>query len=76
MTGNIYQSIPAPGLRADVILVVHALIVCFVIVGQLLILAGWWRGWAWAGTSIWTCLRPPVHRIQSKHIPAETFFDY
>ena len=47
MTGDIYQSIPAPGLWADLILVVHALIVCFVIVGQLLILAGWWRGWAW-----------------------------
>jgi hypothetical protein len=47
MTGNIYQSIPAPGLWADLILVVHALIVCFVIVGQLLILAGWWQSWAW-----------------------------
>lgn len=47
MTDDIYQSIPHPGLMADLILVAHALIVCFVVGGQLIILVGWWRGWAW-----------------------------
>lgn len=47
MTDGIYQSIPHPGLWADLILVAHALIVCFVIGGQLMIMFGWSRGWAW-----------------------------
>ncbi len=34
-------------LLADVIGVTHALIVLFIVGGQGLILAGWWRGWAW-----------------------------
>lgn len=32
---------------ADAVLVVHAAYVAFVVGGLLLILAGWWRGWAW-----------------------------
>lgn len=34
-------------LLADVVLVVHALFVLFVVAGQMLILIGLWRGWAW-----------------------------
>lgn len=47
MADDLYQSIPLPGLWADAILVVHALIVCFVVGGQALIMAGWWRDWSW-----------------------------
>lgn len=47
MAESIYQSFPYPGLWADLILVAHALIVCFVIGAQVVILAGWWRGWPW-----------------------------
>lgn len=47
MSGSIYQSIPHPGLVADVILAVHVLVVIFVVGGQLLILLGWWRAWSW-----------------------------
>jgi hypothetical protein len=32
---------------ADGVLVVHALFVAFVVLGQLLIVVGLWRGWAW-----------------------------
>lgn len=42
-----YQRVPAPGLLADTILLVHGLIVAFVIGGQALILLGWWRRWTW-----------------------------
>jgi len=49
---NIYQSIPAPDLWADLILVIHALIVCFVLGGQVMILVGWRRGWHWV-TNAW-----------------------
>lgn len=34
-------------LAADVLLVVHALFVGFVIAGLLLVIAGGWRGWSW-----------------------------
>jgi hypothetical protein len=44
---DVYRSIPNPALWADAILVVHALIVCFVVAGQAAILLGWWQGWAW-----------------------------
>lgn len=47
MTSDMYQSIPQPALVADIILLIHALIVGFVIAGQVLILVGWWRGWFW-----------------------------
>lgn len=39
---------------ADALLVLHAAIVLFVILGQLLIMVGGWRGWAW--------IRRPVFR--------------
>ena len=41
------QTLANPGFWADVILVAHALIVCFVVGGQGLILLGGWRGWPW-----------------------------
>jgi hypothetical protein len=44
---DIYQHIPHPGLLADVVLVIHGLIVVFVIAGQALILIGWARNWYW-----------------------------
>lgn len=47
MAGSVFQSIPNPGFWADAILVAHALIVCFVLGGQLGILLGGWRGWPW-----------------------------
>lgn len=47
MANTIYEAIPHPGLVADIILAAHALIVCFVVGGQVLILTGWWRGWSW-----------------------------
>jgi len=47
MADEIYQSIPHPGLLADLILLVHALVVCFVIAGQVMILVGGWRDWSW-----------------------------
>lgn len=34
-------------LLADIVLVVHALFVLFVVAGQMLILIGLWRGWTW-----------------------------
>ncbi|MFO7762576.1 MAG: DUF2784 domain-containing protein [Wenzhouxiangellaceae bacterium] len=47
MAEDIYHSIPHPGLWADLILIVHALIVCFVVSAQAVILVGWWKGWSW-----------------------------
>ncbi len=35
------------GALADLVLVIHALFVAFVVIGQLLILVGLWRRWAW-----------------------------
>ena len=40
------------GFWADVIGVFHAAIVLFVVGGQALILAGWWRKWAWT-CNVW-----------------------
>ncbi len=47
MGADIYRSIPHPGFWADALLVVHALIVCFVVVGLALILLGGRRDWRW-----------------------------
>ena len=52
MASAFYDSVPHPGLWADLILVLHMLVVAFVIGGQLLILIGWWRGWSWI-TNLW-----------------------
>jgi hypothetical protein len=37
----------AAALLADLVLVLHVGVVLFVVVGELLVLAGGWRGWAW-----------------------------
>ena len=42
-------------VAADLALVAHALFVAFVVVGQVLILVGWMRGWRWT--------RNPVFRL-------------
>jgi hypothetical protein len=42
-----YKQIPWPGALADLILLLHFLIVLFVVLGQILILLGWQRGWQW-----------------------------
>lgn len=34
-------------LLADLVLVLHVGVVLFVVIGELLVLAGGWRGWAW-----------------------------
>jgi hypothetical protein len=36
-----------PALLADCILIVHSLFILFVVLGQVLILLGWHRHWAW-----------------------------
>lgn len=41
------ERIPAPALAADILLVFHALVVAFVLFGQVLILAGGALGWSW-----------------------------
>ncbi len=46
-TNHFLSQLPMPGLLADVILVVHALIVGFVVFGQLAFMVGWARGWLW-----------------------------
>ena len=45
--GNLYQSLPFPGLLADLVLLVHAAVVAFVVIGQALFIAGGLRGWSW-----------------------------
>ena len=47
MENDIYQTLPAPGLLADLLLVIHAAIVAFVVVGQILFMTGGVRGWQW-----------------------------
>jgi hypothetical protein len=47
MSRAFLESLPLPGLLADLVLVVHALFVAFVIGGQVAVLIGWVRGWDW-----------------------------
>lgn len=47
MSDGLLAAIPAPGMVADLILVVHATIVAFVVIGQVLIMLGGMRGWRW-----------------------------
>lgn len=47
MEPSIYQSLPAPGLLADLILALHAGIVVFAVLGQALFMIGGLLGWAW-----------------------------
>ena len=47
VAGQFYQSLPYPGLLADLVLVVHAAIVAFVVLGQILFILGGVSGWRW-----------------------------
>jgi hypothetical protein len=47
LSNSFVQQVPAPGLLADGILILHASIVAFVVVGQLAIVVGWVRRWSW-----------------------------
>lgn len=47
MSRAFFESVPFPGLLADLVLVIHALFVAFVIGGQVAVLIGWMRGWDW-----------------------------
>lgn len=42
-----YESLPAPGLLADLVLLVHAAIVALVVLGLMLFILGGLRGWRW-----------------------------
>jgi hypothetical protein len=35
------------GFLADLMVAIHVAYVLYVVIGQLLILIGWWRGWQW-----------------------------
>lgn len=52
MGEGVLATLPQPALWADAILVAHALVVCFVVAGQALILVGGWRGWDWV-RNVW-----------------------
>jgi len=47
MQSSIYESLPAPALLADLVLLIHAGIVLFVVLGQALFLIGGVAGWRW-----------------------------
>lgn len=47
MSDSWLATIPAPGLMADLLLLGHAIIVAFVVIGQVLIMLGGVRGWRW-----------------------------
>jgi len=47
MNDSVYELLPAPALLADAILILHALIVFFVVAGQLFIMLGGVFAWGW-----------------------------
>ncbi|MGX5913736.1 DUF2784 domain-containing protein [Aliidiomarina sp. Khilg15.8] len=47
MSETWYQQLPAPGMLADAVMILHALIVVFVIAMLVLTLVGWLRRWQW-----------------------------
>jgi hypothetical protein len=47
-----YESLPFPGVLADLILLVHVGLVAFVVLGQLLFIVGGVRDWQWV-RNIW-----------------------
>jgi uncharacterized protein DUF2784 len=47
LSNRLIEQLPMPGLWADAILILHAGIVAFVVLGQLVILVGWIRNWQW-----------------------------
>lgn len=44
---SLYETLPAPGLLADLVLLLHGLIVAFVVAGLVLFIIGGMRGWFW-----------------------------
>ncbi len=44
---TVYDALPMPGLLADLVLLVHAAVVAFVVTGLVLFLLGGLRGWRW-----------------------------
>lgn len=48
----VYESLPWPGVLAELVLLVHVGIVAFVVVGQLLFIIGGVRDWQWV-RSVW-----------------------
>lgn len=47
MNRVVFESVPFPGLLADLMLILHVLFVAFVLGGQVAVLIGWARGWGW-----------------------------
>jgi polyferredoxin len=47
VSNSFIEQLPMPGLWADAILVLHAAVVAFVVLGQLVIIVGWLRNWQW-----------------------------
>lgn len=57
---------------ADGIAVVHAGYVLFVVVGVVVILLGWWRGWSW-GRNFWF---RAIHLVAMLIVALETVFGW
>lgn len=47
MSNSWYERVPAPGVLADIVMVVHAAIVLFVLAALILVLVGWAKNWSW-----------------------------
>ncbi|HEX4592228.1 MAG TPA: DUF2784 domain-containing protein [Gemmataceae bacterium] len=58
-------------LLADLIVTIHSAYVAFVVVGQVLILVGWWRGWRWV-RNFWFRV---MHLIAIGIVALEAIFD-
>ncbi len=62
-------ALPLPGLLADIILILHAAIVAFVVFGQLAFLVGWMMRWSWVR---WYWLRL-VHLLTIGFVVVQTW---
>lgn len=47
MSASWYERVPAPAVLADIVMIIHALIVGFVVIGLVLTLIGWRCRWNW-----------------------------
>ncbi|WP_151705509.1 DUF2784 domain-containing protein [Nitrincola alkalilacustris] len=65
-----YDRVPAPGLVADIILILHSLIVVFVIFGLVLTLLGGWLNWQWV-RNIWF---RSIHLLTILIVAAQAWF--
>ena len=57
MTTPWYERVPAPAVMADVILLLHGIIVIFVVVGLLLTVVGGLRQWDWIRNRVFRLLQ-------------------